>query len=255
MIFPVLWMVSTSLKSSSEIFSLNPKLIPEQINFSAFAHVLQIDSLRGYITNSFIVAIVTTIISVALSSLAGYGFARFKFKGRKVLLTGFLCAQMLPGVILLMPIFSIMTNLNLIDSYIGLILAYVTFTLPFCTWIMTAFYKGIPKELEEAAMVDGATRWQAFRKITLPLSYQGLISTAIFSFIMAWDEFVFALTLTRSEEMRTLPYGLYSFMSQYGVEWNNLMAASILAVLPPLFLFFVLQRYFEKGMLTGGIKQ
>lgn len=247
-------MVSTSLKPSSEIFSLHPSLIPQQITFDAFINVLQIELFRGYVLNSFIVAVSTTLISVALSCLAGYGFSKFQFRGRRGLLTSVLCAQMLPGVILLMPMFSIMARLQLIDTHLALILAYVTFTLPYCTWIMTAFYKSIPKGLEEAALVDGATRWQAFVKV-IPQSIHGIISTSIFAFIIAWDEFVYALTLTKSEEMRTLPYGLYSFMSQYGVEWNNLMAVAILAILPPLLLFLFLQRFFTEGLLTGGMKQ
>lgn len=253
-IFPFLWIISTALKPSGEIFSLTPTLIPKNLTFSAFIEVWQMEALRKYVLNSFIVAISTTFISVCLSCLAGYGFSRFRFRGRNLLLFGFLCAQMIPGVILLMPIFGIMTNLSLLDTYTGLILANISFTLPYCTWIMTAFFKGIPHELEEVAFIDGATRWQAFIKVVLPLAVPGMISTAIFSFILSWDEFLFALTLTRSEEMRTLPYGLYSFMSQYGVQWNQLMAASLFAIIPPLLLFLFLQRYFVKGLLAGALK-
>jgi multiple sugar transport system permease protein len=254
-IFPFLWMISTALKPSTEVFSLSPTLLPKNFTFSSFIEVIRMESLRKYAWNSFVVAMSTTVVSVLLASLAGYGFSRFRFHGRDVLLVGFLCAQMIPSVILLMPIFGVVTQLQLLDSYPGLILANITFTLPYCTWIMTAFFRGIPQELEEAAWVDGASRWQSFRSIILPLAIPGIISAAIFSFILSWDEFVFALTLTRSEEMRTLPYGLYSFMSQYGVDWNNLMAASIIAIIPPLLLFIFLQRYFLKGMLTGAVNK
>lgn len=254
-IFPLLWMVSTALKSSSEVFSISPTLIPQEITFASFSQVLQMDLLKQYMLNSLIVAICSTIISVFLSCLAGYGFAKFRFRGRNVLLFSFLCVQMIPSVVLIAPIFGMMTEFHLLDSYAGLIIAHVTFTLPFCTWIMTAFFKGIHKELEEAAWIDGATRWQAFTKIILPLAMPGIISTAIFSFILSWDEFVFSLTLTRSEEMRTITYGLYSFMSQYGVEWNNLMAASIFAIIPPLLIFMFLQKYFVKGLLAGSINK
>lgn len=255
MIFPFLWMISTALKPANEIFSLTPSFIPKNITFESFIKVWQMESLRTYVWNSLVVAVATTAISVFLSSLAGYGFSRFRFRGRNWLLLGFLCAQMIPGVILLMPMFGMMTKLQLLDSHLGLIIANTTFTLPYCTWIMTAFFKGIPKELEEAAMMDGATRWQAFTKVILPLAVPGIISTSIFSFIMSWDEFLYALTLTRSEDMRTLPYGLYSFMSQYGIDWNSLMAASILAILPPLLLCVVLQKYFIKGMLAGAVNK
>lgn len=255
MIFPLLWMISTALKPSNEIFTLTPTFIPENVTLQAFIDVLSMESYRRYLTNSLLVASCSTVISVTLSSLAGYGFSRFYFKGRKRILHIFLSAQMIPGVILLMPIFFIMTNLRLIDSYVGLILAYVTFSLPFSTWIMTGFYKSIPRELDEAAMIDGATRLQAFVKIIVPLAIPGMISTAIFSFLVAWDEFLFTLTLTSSEAKRTLPYGLYSFMTQYGVEWNNLMAASIMAIIPPLLIFLFLHKYFLRGFTSGALKE
>ncbi|OIJ12271.1 hypothetical protein BKP35_10725 [Anaerobacillus arseniciselenatis] len=255
MIFPLLWMISTALKPTNEIFSLTPSFIPENVTFQSFIDVIKMESYRRYLGNSLFVAICSTIISVLLSSLAGYGFSRFYFKGRKRLLHIFLSAQMIPGVILLMPIFFIMTNLKLMDTYLGLILAYVTFSLPFSTWIMTGFYKRIPRELDEAAMIDGASRFKAFVKVVLPLASPGMVSTAIFSFLVAWDEFLFTLTLTSSEEKRTLPYGLYSFMTQYGVEWNNLMAASIIAIIPPLIIFLFLHKYFLRGFTSGALKE
>ncbi|MCT8139291.1 carbohydrate ABC transporter permease [Anaerobacillus sp. CMMVII] len=255
MIFPLLWMFSTAFKSSNEIFSLTPSFIPEKFTFQAFKDVLMMDAYRRYLGNSLFVATCSTLISVVLSSLAGYGFSRFYFRGRKRMLHLFLSAQMIPGVLLLMPIFFIMTKFKLIDSYLGLILAYVTFSLPFSTWIMTGFYKGIPRELEEAAMIDGASRFQAFLKIIVPLAVPGMISTGIFSFLVAWDEFLFTLTLTSSEAKRTLPYGLYSFMTQYGVEWNNLMAASIIAIIPPFLIFMFLHKYFLRGFTSGALKE
>ncbi|MBP3950970.1 carbohydrate ABC transporter permease [Bacillus suaedae] len=255
LISPLLWMISTSLKRSEDVLVLKPSLIPEIFSIQPYIDVLQIPAFRSYLANSLFVSITSMVITVILSALAGYGFARIAFKGRKLLLTGFISAQMIPSVILLIPIFYIMNQLSLIDTYSGLIATYVTFSIPFCTWIMFGFYKGIPRELEEAAYIDGANKWQAFVKVIIPLSTPGIMASAIFAFLIAWDEFLFALALTDSESKRTLPYGLYSFMNQYGVEWNNLMAASILTMLPPIILFLFFHKYFIGGRLAGAIKE
>ncbi|WP_198508910.1 carbohydrate ABC transporter permease [Bacillus sp. FJAT-44742] len=208
-------------------------------------------AFRGYLFNSLFVSGTTTLIVILLSSLAGYGFSRLTFKGKRFFFNSFLSVQMIPGIVLLIPLFFILQRLTLIDTYTGLIVTYVAFSLPFCTWIMTSFYNRIPKELEEAAFMDGATRFQAFYKVVVPLSFPGVLAVGIFSFLIAWDEFLFALTLTDSESKRTLPYGLYSFMNQYGVEWNTLMAAAILTMIPPIIIFLVIYKYFSKEFLSG----
>lgn len=219
MVFPLLWMLSTALKPSSEIFSLAPSFIPDNPTLDSFKTVLSMGAYRGYLMNSLFVAMSATIITIVLSTLAGYGFSKFRFKGRRQILYLFLSAQMIPAVILLMPIFFIMTNLGLIDTYLGLILAYVTFSLPFATWVMTAFFKRIPGDLVSAALIDGASHWQAFRKIVLPLAVPGMISAGIFSFLVAWDEFIFTLTLTTTEEKERCRTGCTALWGSTG--WSG----------------------------------
>ncbi|RKD25958.1 hypothetical protein BEP19_03265 [Ammoniphilus oxalaticus] len=255
LIFPFLWMVSTSLKPSADVLSLTPVWIPRQVTIQPYLDVIGNRSFRGYLFNSLGIATVSSVISAILASLAGYAFSRIPFRGREGLLTFFLSSQAIPSVVLLIPIFSIMTHLHLKDSLIGLILAYISFSLPFCTWIMVGYYKRIPLELEEAAFMDGASRWSAFWRVIFPISLPGMISTGIFSFLLAWDEFLFAITLTQSESKRTLPYGLYNFMGQYGVEWNQLMAAAVLAMIPPSLIFLFLHRYFVSGFTSGATKE
>ncbi|WP_202078842.1 carbohydrate ABC transporter permease [Caldalkalibacillus salinus] len=253
--FPFLWMVSTAFKPTNEIHRLQPSFIPETPTIEAFVYVLTETQYLMYLKNSLVVSVATTVISVLFAAMAGYAFSRIRFKIRSKILSGFLAAQMIPGVILIIPIYFILLQLQLTDTYIGLILTYVSFALPFSTWIMTGYYKSLPRELEEAAFIDGASRMQAFIKVILPLSTPGLMSVGIFAFILSWDEFLFALTLTSTESMRTLPYGLYSFMSQYGIQWNQLMAASIITMVVPMLIFIFLHRYFIKGFTAGAVKE
>ena len=252
--FPIWWMLSTSLKPSTEIFKMRPTWIPETPTLDAYGRLFEKGNFVRYLINSLIVALATTGISVLVSSMAGYVFARLPFRGKKGVLFGILTAQMIPGVLFLLPIFALMKQLHLLDTYWALILANVTFALPFSIWMMYGFYRGIPRELEEAAWVDGAGVSGTFFRVVLPMALPGLASCAIFSFLTAWDEFVFALSLTTSDELRTLPVGLYNFIGQFGIEWNYLMAGSVVVTLPAMVFFALFQKYVLRGFMSGALK-
>ena len=252
--FPIWWMLSTSLKPSTEIFKMPPTWIPETPTLDAYGRLFEKGNFVRYLINSLIVALATTGISVLVSSMAGYVFARLPFRGKKGVLFGILTAQMIPGVLFLLPIFALMKQLHLLDTYWALILANVTFALPFSIWMMYGFYRGIPRELEEAAWVDGAGVSGTFFRVVLPMALPGLASCAIFSFLTAWDEFVFALSLTTSDELRTLPVGLYNFIGQFGIEWNYLMAGSVVVTLPAMVFFALFQKYVLRGFMSGALK-
>lgn len=252
--FPLWWMLSTSLKPSSEIFHLPPTWVPHQVTWGNYVTLLQRGHFARYAFNSLVVAFASTVISVLIASMAGYVFARLPFRGRKGVLFGILTAQMVPGVLFLLPIFALMKQLGLLNTYGALILANVTFALPFSIWMMQGFYKHIPLEVEEAAWVDGAGVGVTFFKVVMPMALPGLASCAIFSFLSAWDEFVFALALTTSDNLRTLPVGLYNFIGQYGIEWNYLMGGAVLVTLPALLFFLLFQPFLLKGYTSGAVK-
>jgi ABC-type glycerol-3-phosphate transport system permease component len=252
--FPIWWMLSTSLKPTTEIFKMPPTWIPEAPTLDAYGKLFEKGTFVRYLINSLIVALATTGISVLVSSMAGYVFARLPFRGKKGVLFGILTAQMIPGVLFLLPIFALMKQLHLLDTYWALILANVTFALPFSIWMMHGFYRGIPRELEEAAWVDGAGVSGTFFRVVLPMALPGLASCAIFSFLTAWDEFVFAFSLTTRDELRTLPVGLFNFIGQFGIEWNYLMAGSVLVTLPAMVFFALFQKYVLRGFMSGALK-
>jgi len=252
--FPVLWMLSTSLKPTTEIFKLPPTWVPETATTAAYATLLEQGHFLRYLFNSLLVALATTGLSVLVASMAGYVFARIQFLGRKAVLFGILTAQMIPGVLFLLPVYALIRQLGLLDTYSGLILANVAFALPFSIWMMYGFYRHIPRDVEEAAWVDGAGTLRTYFRVVLPMARPGLVSCAIFCFLTAWDEFVFALTLINSDELRTLPVGLFSFIGQFGIEWNYLMAGAVLVTLPAMVFFILFQKHVLEGYSSGAVK-
>jgi ABC-type glycerol-3-phosphate transport system permease component len=252
--FPVVWMLSTSLKPSGEIFQIPPTWIPKHPTLQAYTTLWEKGSFLRYLLNSVLVALATTGTAVLVASMAGYAFARLPFIGRKTVLFGILTAQMIPGVLFLLPIFVLMKQLGLLNTYLGLILANVTFALPFAIWMMYGFYKHIPAEIEEAAWVDGAGFGWTFFRVVLPMGLPGLLSCAIFCFLSAWDEFVFALALNTRDELRTMPVGLFNFVGQFGIEWNYLMAGAVLVTIPAMVFFALFQKHILKGFAAGAVK-
>lgn len=253
-VFPFLWMVSTSLKSNSSVFKIPPEIIPSKPDFSAYLSIWKNKGFFQAFFNSFKVASITTICAMVISIMAGLGFARFDFRGQKKLQLLLLLAQLFPLVLLVTPYYTIMRKLDVIDEHMSLYLSYASFVIPFSVWMLTNYFRALPTELEEAALIDGSSTLGALIRITVPLSSPGIVATAINAFILSWNEFLFAQTFIDSPGLRTLPIALKSFMGQYSTEWNTLMAASVISTLPVVVMFIFLQRQLIAGMTSGAVK-
>jgi multiple sugar transport system permease protein len=251
---PVLWMIVTALKPETDLFSTPPRLWPTAPTLDAFRRVFTDYPFADYFRNSLIVVVASTGISLVFSSLSAYGVSRFKFRGRGSFLTFLLISQMFPSVMLVIPYFKIIQVAGLYNTYAALIVTYVSFTMPFCSWMMYGYFKSIPRDLDEAATIDGASPLRTFLSVVLPLSLPGIVATAIYAFITGWNEYLFALILTSSEDMKTVPVGIGQLIGQYKIQWNDLMAASIYAVVPLMVLFVFLQRYLISSLTAGAVK-
>ncbi|NOU94943.1 ABC transporter permease subunit [Paenibacillus sp. LMG 31456] len=252
---PTLWMVSTAFKPNDEVMVTPPQWIPDAPTWESFIRIWNDYPFATYFANSVYIVLAATIISLVFSAMAGYGASRFRFRGKSAFLTFLLVTQMFPSIMLLIPFYKVLKTLGLIDTHMGLILVYISFTIPFCTWMMMGFFQGIPKELDEAATIDGCGRIRTFVQIILPLSLPGIAATAIYSFLQGWNEYMFALILTTSEEMKTLPVGIGQLNGFYKIVWNDMMAASFVSSLPLVILFLFLQKYFISSLTAGAVKQ
>jgi len=253
--FPLLWLVSASLKSSRELSSLQINLIPQQLHWDNFSSALDKQGLLHSAGNSLFVAVATTVLVVVLSLPAAYALARFKGALRAVGTGWILVSQVFPVILIIIPLFLILKNLQLVDTLTGLILVYTTYTMPFALWMLQGFIAGIPKELEEAASIDGANRMATLIQIVFPLLRPGIVATAMFSFVAAWNEFFFALVLIQSPENYTLPIALKLFVGGEGkVALGPLAAGAVLATIPSLVIFSILQRRLTGGLLAGSVK-
>ncbi|MCK6066564.1 MULTISPECIES: carbohydrate ABC transporter permease [Microbacterium] len=253
--FPLLWLLSASFKSTQELNSLAVNLIPQQWDFSNYASALERQNLLTAAGNSIFVAVVTMIISVLLSMPMAYALARLKGKLRAAGTVWILVSQVFPTILIIIPLFLVLRSLQLNDTLFGLILVYVTFTLPFTLWMLQGYVAAIPPELEEAAEMDGAGRFTILRTVVLPLLAPGLVATAMFTFVSAWNEFFLALVLIQSPELYTLPIALRSFLGAEGqTQLGPLAAGAILATIPSLIIFGILQKKLTGGMLAGAVK-
>lgn len=251
---PVAWMLSTALKPSEELFSQVVRWLPVRPTLDAFARVFTDYPFATYFANSIVVVTLSTVIAIAFATFAGYGVSRFEFRGRGSLMTFLLLTQMFPSIMLLIPYFKLFQNFGLIDTRTALVIVYVSFQLPLCTWMMVGYFRSIPTELDSAAEVDGAGRIRTFFRIILPLTMPGVAATAIYAFISGWNEYLFALVLTSSEDKKTVPVGIGQLIGQYRIEWNDLMAASLYALVPLTLIFIFLQKRIVSGMTAGAVK-
>ena len=249
---PFVWMFLTSIKPDGEILRRTPSLWTAHPQFGRYSDVLHAGFARA-LRNSLIVATGTTLAGVAVAALAGYALARFDLPLRRYLLFMVMGVQMFPLVVLIIPLFVVMKALGLLDSWLGLIVAYLSFTTPLAVWLLRSFFETIPKDLEEAAMSDGATRFGAMVRVVFPLAGPGLAATAIFSFIAAWNEFLFALTFVKKENLRTLPVALSAFVGQQQADWGLIMAASVLFTVPVVLFFLAVHRRLTTGMVAGSV--
>jgi multiple sugar transport system permease protein len=254
-LIPVAWMVLTSFKTVPETFLIPPRLLPNSLYTGAYKSVLSEYSFPVFFKNSVIVVCAATLLTMAIATLSGFGVSRFKFRGVKFFLGFILVTQMFPTVIMLVPYFRILKSYGLINQYLGLILVYISFQTPLCTWLMYGYFQSIPKELDDAASIDGLGKLGTFLRIVLPLSLPGLASTAIYSFINSWNEFQFALVLTTTDKMKTVSVGIGQMIEDTKINWNEMMAASLLASIPLILVFLFCQRFFFAGLTAGSVKQ
>ena len=253
-IFPFIFMLSTSLKSESETLSLPVRWIPKHFTLQAYSEMWTLKPFGVYFWNSIVVSGVTAVLSTVVGALAGYGFSRFQFRGRTSLLAFFLATQMISGVLVIGPYFQILAALDLYNTLTGLIIAYVTICLPFAAWMSKGYFDSIPKELDEAGLVDGASRLQIFVRIICPIAIPGTVSTLLFAFLLAWQDLLWALCLISIDEKRTVTLGVAFLVGEFVVQWPMLTAASLIGSLPTILLYLFLQRYYVEGLARGAVK-
>ncbi|KIR65844.1 carbohydrate ABC transporter permease [Micromonospora haikouensis] len=251
---PVLWMLSTSFKSNGEVFGNPPQLITDGFSFDAYREILGNGEQLRFFLNSYIVAGAVTVLTLLVAVLAGFAFSRFTFPFQRTINAVIVSVQAVPPITLVIPYFGLVVALGLYNTYAGLILTHMVFTLPYAIIMTTAYLNTLPKELDESVKVDGGTGWTALWRILVPISVPGLIAVGVYTFMISWNEYLFALTLTRTNDMRTVPIGIQLLMGQHSYEWNQMMAMSILGSIPVLVLFLLFQRRFIGGLTAGAVK-
>lgn len=253
-LFPMFWIVISSLKTNAETHTLPVTFLPANWSIQAYLDVFERRNFARYLTNAMIVAVATTAWGVGVAAWSGYGFARFDFRFKPAMMAFVLAAQSFPRILLVIPYFQLVNRLDLKDTYLALILAYSTFIQPLCLWIMKEYFEQIPRELDEAALVDGASPYRAFWDIILPLARPALGATAIIGFLTAWNEYEFALVLTSTERVRTISVAVASFIGEFTTEWNVVMAAAAVATMPLVIVFLFFQRQLMYGLTGGAVK-
>ena len=253
-VYPVLYIVTISLRPGDALLSRSLAVIPDGATVESYRALLTETPFLRWLANSVLVALVVTITGVVLASTSGYAISRFRFKGRGALMSSLLVTQMFPATMLLLPLYIVLIKLGLLNSYVGLVVIYTATALPFCIWQMKGYYDTIPASLEEAATIDGATAWQTFYKVILPLAAPALVITALFSFMTAWNEYVIAAVVLQDTELFTLPVGLKLFQSQMNTQWGLYAAGSLIVSVPVVVLFLALSRYLISGLTLGAVK-
>lgn len=253
-LFPLFWLLKVSLTPNDLLYSEGVRMWPSRVSFDHFSFVIAHSDFPQFFRNSLIVAGSTAVVVTAVASLSGYALSRFSFRAKYWIVALMLLTQMFPLVMLVAPIFRLLSPLGLTNSLTGLIIVYSAFNVPFAIFLMQSFFDGIPRDLEEAAKIDGATQFMAFRQIILPLTLPGIAATVGFVFTAAWSELLFALMLISGNEAATFPVGLLSFVSKFSVDFGQMMAAGVLALIPACIFFFFIQRYLVQGLTAGAVK-
>lgn len=254
-LYPALNVLSISLRPGNRLRSTDLAIIPEDWTLQSYVELFTQQPFLRWMGNSLIVAAGVTLAGVALASIGGYAFSRFRFVGRNATMLAILTTQMFPATMLLLPLYLVIARLHLVNTFVGLMLFYVSTALPFCVWQMKGFYDTIPASLEEAARIDGCSREAAFWRVILPLAVPGLVITALFSFMAAWSEYIVAAQVMQDEEMFTLPLGLKSFQASMSTQWGLYAAASILVSVPVVVVFLMLSRFLVSGLTLGSVKE
>lgn len=254
--FPIFWMISTAFKFRGEAISVPPSWIPTEITFENFKKLFDVRSAFPiYIKNTIFVCGITSAVCILLSSLTGYGLSRLKFRGRRLSLMLILASQMFPLTLILIPIYMVFRQVDLLNTYTGLILAFTTFGLPFSVWMMKGFYDTVPVEIEESALIDGCGPFTILYRIVFPMVSPGVVTVGFYSFLQGWNNLLFPLTLNSRMEMRTIAPGfLLSYVGEYEYFWTEMMAGSVVATMPIVLIFIILQRYYIAGLTQGAVK-
>ncbi len=256
---PGAWIVLNSFRPTIEIMAKPPVWVPQKLSFEAYTSMFGGLGQGGvpvldYFRNSLIVSITSTVIAVAVGMAGGYAFARYRFKGKSALFLGLMLTRTVPGIALSLPLFIIFARTGLIDTHFGLILTYVALNVPFTIWLIDGFFRQVPRDLAEAAQIDGCTTWQAFWQVEFPLAGPGIASAAIFAFMTSWNEFALASQLTRSVNSKTLPVGLLDFTSEFTIDWRGMCALAVVMIAPAFALTFVIQKRLVSGLTFGAVK-
>lgn len=254
-VLPFIWQFLTSIKPMSEISAIPAKWIPSEINIQYYFNVFEKHPFAKYLLNSFVVATTTTILSILIGASAAYALARLRFKGKKLMLMAILSISMFPTIATLSPIYLLLKQFNLLNTYAGLVIPYITFALPMSIWLLTNFFSQLPKGFEEAAAIDGCSRAGIFFRIMLPLIKPAIFSVALIVFINAWNEYIYALTFMTEDLMRTVPVGIAMFPSNYEMPWGDMAAASVVVTVPLIILVLIFQKKIIAGLTTGGVKE
>lgn len=252
--FPIIWMILNSFKPNPEIFSWPPTWISKEFSFDSYLAIFHNSTKIRFFVNSYLISIAVVILTLFISILAAYAFSRFEFKGKSLINAMIISVQAVPPITLLIPYLGLVVTLRLYNTYGALILTYLLFTLPYAILMMTGYMNTLPKELDEAVMIDGGSRFKALWLVLVPTATPGLVSVGMYTFMRAWNEYLFALTLTKTNSMRTIPVGISLLMGQHAYEWNQMLAMSVLGSLPVLLLFLFFQKYFIAGMTAGSVK-
>ena len=256
LLFPLFWILSTSLKTEQEIFRIPPTIIPETLNLNSYAAQIETGDFNMFrsFANSFIISIGATFISVILAVPASYGIAKYRFRGRKIMLLSFLVTQMLPVAVLLTPMFILFKGMNLYNTAGAAILADATIGIPFSVLILKNYFASIPRELEEAAYIDGCNYFSAFIRVLIPIAKPGVMVCGIFSFLYAWGDLAYGMTFLLDQQKRPITAGIFNFMGQYGTKWSYLTAFAVVTIIPVALIFIFMQKYIISGMTSGAVK-
>lgn len=255
MIFPFFWMISCAFRRPNELLTSPPKLLPANPTIDSFVHVLLETEVPRYFMNSVIIATTATVLCIVVAIPAAYSFARHEYRGKNLVMIGILLCNMIPQVSTLIPLYQALDKLGLIDSYMGIAFTHLLCMLPFSVIMLRGFIRTIPKTLEEAAMIDGCTKLQVIFKIIVPVCSSGIFATAMYAFMISWEEFTYAMTFSTSSKARTISIGLKLFSTEFKVDWSSILAASTLMTLPILILFFLVQDTFIQGATNGALKE
>ncbi|OBQ77904.1 carbohydrate ABC transporter permease [Mesorhizobium sp. WSM3873] len=256
---PGIWIVLSSLRPTVEILAKPPVWIPQQVSLDAYVAMFSGVGKGGipvfdYFRNSLIISVTSTVIAIAIGMAGGYAFARYRFRGKSAMFLGLMLTRTVPGIALSLPLFFVYGRLDIIDTHFGLILAYVALNVPFTIWLIDGFFRQVPKDLAEAAQIDGCTRWQAFWQVEFPLAGPGIASAGIFAFLTSWNEFALASQLTRSINSKTLPVGLLDYTAEFTIDWRGMCALAVVMIIPALLLTFIVQKHLVGGLTSGAVK-